>query len=264
LAVVWIDRLPSDDEDAAGRARGLLDDPRVTHFYDPDQYAGHAWAGVLGLQDVAWDVYLLFDTRAAWGDTAPAPREWFHQLGGGQADLVRRHTAHTLAQALHGAGRTAGWPVSPEAPEAAQWDAARSAALARMQAADADRDGRCTDCRAAGRLSSCSLGGWRRLVLRRENHGNFIVSGEEPAGDPGGRGEVRLAVTGMRCPECMLHAGAGALSVKGVDEVEVRLDNGEMRILIASSATVSDEDLATAVRAQGLGAEVITPQAPPS
>ena len=57
----------------------------------------------------------------------------------------------------------------------------------------------------------------------------------------------------------MLHAGAGALSVQGVDEVEVRLDNGEMRVLIALSPIVSDEELATAVRAQGFGAEVISP-----
>jgi hypothetical protein len=45
--------------------------------------------------------------------------------------------------------------------------------------------------------------------------------------------------------------------VKGVDEVEVRLGNGEMRVLIALSAIVSDEDLATAVRRQGFGAAVI-------
>jgi hypothetical protein len=212
---------------------------------------------VLGLGDVAWDVYLLFDDRAGWGNTAPAPREWFHQLGGDQADPARRRTAHALAQALHDSGRTVGWPVSPEAPEAAQWNAAREAALARMQGADADSDGRCNACRAARRLSSCSLGGWRRLVLRQDGNGLLLASGEEPAGDPDGRREVRLAVTGMECPECMLHAGAGALSVKGVDEVEVRLGNGEMRVLIALSAIVSDEDLATAVRRQGFGAAVI-------
>lgn len=257
MAVVWIDILPSDDENAARRAQLLLDDPRVTHFHDPDQHAGRAWAGVLGLPDVAWDVYLLFDDRAAWGDPAPVPREWFHQLGGDQADPARRHTAHGLAQALHGAGQTAGWPVAPKAPEAAHWNAARDAALARLQA-DADSDGRCADCRAARRLSSCSLGGWRRLVLRQEGDGLFRASGEEPAGDPDGRREVYLAVTGMQCPECMLRAGASALSVKGVDEVEVRLDNGEMRVLIASSATVSSGDVAAAVRAQGFGAEVIT------
>lgn len=249
--------LPSDDEDAARRAQMLLDDPRVTHFHDPEQYAGRAWAGVLGLQSVAWDVYLLFDERAAWGDPVPVPREWFHQLGDERADPVRRRTGHALAQALHGAGRAAGWPVAPEAPEAAQWDAAREAALARLPATDQDGDERCADCRAARRLSSCSLGGWRHLVLRQEGGGGFIASGTEPVGDADGRREVCLSVTGMRCPECMLRAGAGAIAVKGVEEVGVRLDDGEMCILIAWSATVRDEDVAAAVRAQGFGAAVI-------
>ncbi len=258
MAVIWIDRLPSDDEGAARRAHALLDDPRVSHFHDPDQHAGRAWAEVLGLRDVAWDVYLLFDRRAEWGDTVPVPREWFHQLGDDHADPVRRRTGHALAHALHGAARTAGWPVAPEAPEAAHWNTVLDAALARMRTADTDGDGRCTDCRAAARrVSSCSLGGWRRLVLRQEHDGLFMVSGTEPAGDPEGRREVRLVVTGMQCPECMLHAGAGALSVKGVDEVEVRLDTGEMRVLIALSGIVSDDDVATVVRAQGFGVEVI-------
>jgi len=258
VAVVWIDMLPSDGEDAARRAQRLLDDPRVTHFRDPDQHAGRAWAGVLGLPNVAWDVYLLFDERVEWGDSAPVPREWFHQLGGERADPARRRTAHALAEALHGAGRAAGWPVAPEAPEAAQWNAARDAALARLPAGAEDGDGRCADCRAAHRSSSCSLGGWRRLVLRHEGDGLFIASGTEPAGVPDGRREVCLAVAGMRCPECMLRAGTGALAVKGVDEVEVRLDEGEMRVLVASSATVGDDDLVAAVRAQGFGAEMIT------
>jgi hypothetical protein len=255
LAVVWIDRLPSDDEGAARRAHALLDDPRVTHFYDPDQHAGRAWAGVLGLQDVAWDVYLLFDDQAAWGNTAPAPGS-----GSTNSAATRQTCAATHGSyACTGASRRrsdGGWPVSAEAPEAARWNAARDAALARMRVADADGDGRCAACRAAGRMSSCSLGGWRRLVLRQEGDG-LLVSGEESPGEPDGRREVRLAVTGMQCPECMLHAGAGALSVRGVEEVEVKLDCGEMRVLLALSAIVRDADLATAVRTQRFGAAVI-------
>ena len=73
--MVWIDILPSDSEAAARRATALLDDPRVTHFHDADRHAGRAWAGALGIQDVAWDVYLMFESGAQWENPVPtAPR----------------------------------------------------------------------------------------------------------------------------------------------------------------------------------------------
>jgi len=257
LAVIWIDMLSSDCEAAAQRARVLLDDPRVTQFHDAERRAGLAWAAVLGTRGVAWDIYMLFGSGAPWDSPAPMPHEWFHQLGGDQADPERLRTAAALAQALHEAGRAVAWPVAPKAPDPAEWSLARDAAMARLAATDPDVDERCADCRAARRLSSCSLGGWRRLLLRLEGSGRFIASPVERASDPDGRREVCLAVTGMKCSECMLRAGASALSVKGVEEVEVRMDDGEMRALIASWATASDDDVAAAVREQGFEARVI-------
>ena len=260
MAVIWIDMLPSDDADAARRALELLDDPRVTHFHDTEQLAGHAWAETLGLRGPAWDVYLLFDEGATWTAPAPAPRAWFHQLGGDKADPGRRRTAHGLAVALHSAGQEAGWPLATWAPEAGRWRQAREAALARLQTAGAERDGRCADCRAARRLSSCSLGGWGRLLLRATDDGFLMASGTEPASISKGR-EVRLAVSGLRCPECMLRAAAGAIALDGVDEVEVRLGDGVMRILLAPGGSMRARDLADAVRAQGYGAEVLDAEA---
>ena len=258
LAVVWIDILPSDSEASARRATALLDDPRVTHFYDADQHAGRVWAEALGIQGVAWDVYMVFDGDAQWKDHAPAPHEWFHQLGGNLADPVRLRTANMLAQSLHQAGRSVGWPVATEAPSLEHWSRIQDAALARLHVADPEADDRCAECRAASQLSSCSLGGWRRLLLRLEGGGGqFIASPVQRLGDPDGRRELRLAVTGMRCPECMMRAGAGALSVQGVDEVEVRLDDGSMRVLIAFGATAEDEEVAAAVREQGFEARRI-------
>ena len=64
-------------------------------------------------------------------------------------------------------------------------------------------------------------------------------------------------MTGMQCPECMLRAGGGAISLDWVDEVEVRLDEGEIRVLAGLGAAADADELAAAVRGQGFGAEVL-------
>jgi hypothetical protein len=250
--------LPSDDADAARNARALLEDPRVTHFHDPEQHAGRAWGEVLALTGIAWDVYFLFDAESPWDSPAPAPRDWFHQLGGEQADPDHRRTAHELAVALHDAGRAAGWRMAPSAPAAADWDAVRTAAVARLQPGGEGGDDRCQTCRDLGRLSSCSLGGWRRLVLQRAVGSSIMASGMAPVSKRGERRELRLAVTGMQCPECMLRAGGGAIALAWVDEIEVRLDEGELRVLVGLGATADADELVAAVRAQGFGAEVMS------
>jgi hypothetical protein len=258
LAVVWIDVLASDDADAADRAQVLLDDGRVTHFHDPEQIAGKAWAPALEV-DLAWDVYLLFDERVVWGDVAPMPHTWFHQLGSSMADPARRKHAHDLANALHSASQTIGWPSAPAAPLAAHWDTARAAAMGRLAEASGDVDDRCDVCRAERELSPCSLGGWRRMVLGTEGDGSFMASGSVSASAADGRRVVRLDVRGMRCPECMLRAGMGALAHKGVREIEVDLDQGFMVIQLAPEAMLTGLDLAMAVSGQGFTAEVASP-----
>jgi hypothetical protein len=135
--VVWIDMLPSDGDEAARRAARILDDPRVTHFRDPERHAGRAFAGALGAPGlVAWDVYLLFDAQAAWSDPAPAPRDWLHQLGDARADPARRRRGAGLAESLHGSAGAMGWPVPPAAPDRARWSATQAAALGRLGAAE--------------------------------------------------------------------------------------------------------------------------------
>ena len=83
------------------------------------------------------------------------------------------------------------------------------------------------------------------------------MSGTRSPDDANFRLEICLYVTGLRCPECMVRAGEGALSVRGVEEVEMRLEDGQACALIGRSATVSQEDLLDAVRAQGFGAEAM-------
>ena len=171
---------------------------------------------------------------------------------------MHRRTAGELARALHEAGRAVGWPVAPNAPRLEHWSRAHDAALARLHVTDPKGDERCAECRAAGQLSSCSLGGWRRLLLRLEGGGQFIASPVERLSDPEGRREVHLAVKGMQCPECMMRVGAGALSVNGVSEVEVGLDDGKLRVLIALGATAGDDEVAASVRERGFEARLIS------
>ena len=122
-----------------------------------------------------------------------------------------------------------------------------------MSSVDADADKRCAECTAVGQLSSCSLSGWERLLLRVEKDNQLMVSADEPVQDQAGRREVLLTATGMNCPECMMRAGAGAMSVKGVNEVEIKLAPGQIRVLLQPWSTAKAEEIATAIRAKGFG-----------
>jgi hypothetical protein len=96
------------------------------------------------------------------------------------------------------------------------------------------------------------------MLMRRDGDGQFSISDAEPT-DTSERQAVQLAVSGMRCPECMLRAGAGVIFMEGVREVMVRLDGGELRILLAQDARPNAELLALGVRNQGYAVELIAP-----
>ncbi len=78
---VWQPILPSDIELTVGRATKSLPDPRVSHFWDGENVFAQTFAPVLGLENQAWDVYLLYNSDAVWGDTPPKPAYWQEQLG---------------------------------------------------------------------------------------------------------------------------------------------------------------------------------------
>ena len=80
--------LPSDTESAARLAAGPIDDPRASHFWDPQRHLARTLGAALGIAatesipmargaGAAWDVYLAYGR----GDTdLLAPRFWMHQL----------------------------------------------------------------------------------------------------------------------------------------------------------------------------------------
>jgi hypothetical protein len=87
--VVWVPLLNLQDSATlqrhAHQYAGLIPPgPRVTHYSDPEAYSGKQYGSILRVPygSPAWDIYLAFGADAKWGDSAPTPAYWEHQLGG--------------------------------------------------------------------------------------------------------------------------------------------------------------------------------------
>ncbi len=115
IAVVWINMLPDDTEEAARSAARTLVDPRAQHYYDGERRVGRAVAESLGGQgEVAWDMYLFYGPGQEWGEVPPRPVEWAHQLAtDAWADPGRYHRSQELIAEL---GRLMQSLVPPATP----------------------------------------------------------------------------------------------------------------------------------------------------
>jgi len=79
--IAWIPMMDSDDLRAARREAGEMQHDRIGHVWDGDRRLGTAFAGTLGLEGHAWDVYLLYGAGAVWtAESPPEPDFWMHQL----------------------------------------------------------------------------------------------------------------------------------------------------------------------------------------
>lgn len=83
MHLVWSSQLGAKEKHVAGGA-ALMRDPRVTHYWDPEQRVGAAFQRhIANLSSPAWDVWMLFAPGTTWpGDAPPAPTWWEHQLSG--------------------------------------------------------------------------------------------------------------------------------------------------------------------------------------
>jgi hypothetical protein len=73
--------LPDDTKAPTDASAGIIVDPRVRHFHDPQQRSGKAIAGGLGWEEqTAWDIYLFYDKASRWTERPPAPLDFMHQL----------------------------------------------------------------------------------------------------------------------------------------------------------------------------------------
>ncbi len=71
----------TDFERSVPKAKKLLPDWRDIHYWDGEEKLGEAFDPVLGLDQTAWDVYLLYPPDAEWKEQPPKPVYWIHQLG---------------------------------------------------------------------------------------------------------------------------------------------------------------------------------------
>jgi len=81
--------MSGDTYKAAQKAVRKFKDRRVKQFYDPQQLSGRAFAASLGHSDkVAWDMYLFYPPRSAWGELPPPPEVFMHPLRNSWADQI--------------------------------------------------------------------------------------------------------------------------------------------------------------------------------
>lgn len=80
--VVWEPQLEGDDEAAARDATFFLASERATHYWSQNRFAGRAYQPALGLENPAWDVFLVFAPGARWDESAPAVDFYMHKLQG--------------------------------------------------------------------------------------------------------------------------------------------------------------------------------------
>jgi hypothetical protein len=78
----WLPMLGTDDAVAASRQAAQFRDPRITEAWDGDRKAGLLFAHRLGLEGIAWDVYLVYGRGVRWenDEQPPMPGIWMHQL----------------------------------------------------------------------------------------------------------------------------------------------------------------------------------------
>lgn len=69
--VVWEPTLGGRRANAV-EATGLMPDPRVRHFWNPDFLAGDRFRE-LGVGGHAWDIYFLYGPQATWSAPLPEP-----------------------------------------------------------------------------------------------------------------------------------------------------------------------------------------------
>ena len=80
--IVWLPMFPGDNKGRAQTRTEEFNDSRVSYYWDGDKLTGAEWQKALGIDKVAWDVYLLFGPNTRWDGATPTPAFWMHQLNG--------------------------------------------------------------------------------------------------------------------------------------------------------------------------------------
>ena len=79
--VTWVPMFRGREADVP-KASTEVPDWRAAHFWDGGSVLTRQVRQTLGLNEPAWDIFLLYGPEAKWeGDQPPAPSYWMHQLG---------------------------------------------------------------------------------------------------------------------------------------------------------------------------------------
>ena len=73
---------PSDTWESAVKQSNLFRDERLTYFWDHNQISGITWQQVLAIDQLAWDLYFIYDRNQQWQFEPTPPDYWMRQLKG--------------------------------------------------------------------------------------------------------------------------------------------------------------------------------------
>lgn len=79
--MVWLPILERDSREVAQSSANAVDDPRVSHFWIPDDAITHEFTSMVGLEKGAraWDIVLVYEEGTTWGETLPKHTSYMHQ-----------------------------------------------------------------------------------------------------------------------------------------------------------------------------------------
>ena len=81
VSIVWINMVDADNEVEASFAANIFRDYPVQQFFDTEKLIAKNIAQSLwGNDEVAWDIYMLFNDSDTWDDAFPTPLDHYHQL----------------------------------------------------------------------------------------------------------------------------------------------------------------------------------------
>jgi len=80
VEAVWMQAQGGETHDTALSSAHFAPTPRVRHYWDENNLAGHAVGRHLtGREELAWDIYLFYEPGKTWGDTPPEPLDYTTQ-----------------------------------------------------------------------------------------------------------------------------------------------------------------------------------------
>lgn len=86
--VAWVPMFRGREADVPKASREVPD-ARAAHYWDGDSLLVKGFRETLGLNEPAWDIFLLYGADARWdGERPPAPAFWMHQLGSARRPRV--------------------------------------------------------------------------------------------------------------------------------------------------------------------------------